>query len=42
MTIVVDNGPDITGRAPDAWAYERGVKIHIYPDVIRPGHPIER
>jgi putative transposase len=35
--ITVDNGPEFAGRALDAWAYRRGVKLHF----IRPGHPVE-
>jgi putative transposase len=35
--IVMDNGPEFTGQALDAWAYRRGVKLHF----IRPGKPVE-
>lgn len=35
--IVCDNGPEFTGKALDAWAYTRGVKLHF----IRPGKPVE-
>ena len=35
--IVMDNGPEFTSRALDAWAYEHGVRLHF----IRPGKPIE-
>jgi putative transposase len=35
--IVVDNGPEFIGNALDAWAYERGVKLHF----IRPGKPVD-
>lgn len=35
--IVMDNGPEFTSRALDAWAYENGVRLHF----IRPGKPIE-
>jgi putative transposase len=35
--IVMDNGPEFTSRALDAWAYERGVKLHF----IEPGKPIQ-
>lgn len=35
--IVMDNGPEFTGKALDAWAYRRGVKLHF----IRPGKPVE-
>ncbi len=36
-TIVMDNGPEFAGKALDAWAYRRGVKLHF----IRPGKPVE-
>lgn len=35
--ITVDNGPEFISRALDAWAYERGVKLHF----ITPGKPTE-
>lgn len=35
--ILSDNGPEFTGKALDAWAYQRGVKLHF----IRPGKPME-
>ena len=35
--IVMDNGPEFTSRALDAWAYENDVRLHF----IRPGKPIE-
>ena len=35
--IVVDNGPEFTGRALDAWAYEHGVELAF----IEPGKPIQ-
>jgi putative transposase len=35
--IVVDNGPEFSGKALDAWAYQRGVQLQF----IRPGKPIE-
>lgn len=34
-SIVIDNGPEFTSRALDAWAYANGVKL----DFIRPGTP---
>lgn len=37
QVIVCDNGPEFTGRALDAWAYSKGVKLHF----IRPGKPNE-
>jgi putative transposase len=36
-SIVVDNGPEFSGRTLDAWAYARGVTLRF----IRPGKPIE-
>jgi len=33
--IVLDNGPELTSRALDQWAYERGVRLHF----IDPGQP---
>lgn len=33
--IVLDNGPELTSRALDQWAYERGVLLHF----IEPGKP---
>ena len=35
--LIMDNGPEFAGRALDAWAYRRGVKLHF----IRPGKPVE-
>lgn len=35
--IVIDNGPEFTGRALEAWAYANHVDLHF----IRPGKPIE-
>jgi putative transposase len=35
--IVVDNGPEFTNTALDAWAYRRGVELHF----IRPGKPVD-
>lgn len=35
--IVCDNGPELTGKVLDAWAYERRVQLHF----IRPGKPNE-
>jgi putative transposase len=35
--ITVDNGPEFISRVLDAWAYERGVKLHF----ITPGKPVE-
>lgn len=36
-TLVVDNGPEFTGRALGEWALRQGVKLAF----IRPGKPIE-
>jgi putative transposase len=36
-SVVMDNGPEFTSRALDAWAYERDIQL----DFIRPGRPIE-
>lgn len=36
-TIVVDNGPEFTGRALGEWVMERGINLAF----IRPGKPIE-
>jgi putative transposase len=39
VEIVMDNGPELTSRALDQWAYERGVRLHFH----RPGQaPAER
>jgi putative transposase len=35
--IVMDNGPEFTSKALDAWAHEAGVQLHF----IRPGKPTE-
>jgi putative transposase len=35
--ISVDNGPEFSGHALDAWAYKRGVKL----DFIDPGKPVQ-
>ena len=36
-SIVMDNGPEFTGRALDTWASQHGVELHF----IRPGKPME-
>lgn len=36
-SIVVDNGPEFSGRALDAWAYANDVQL----DFIRPGKPVD-
>jgi putative transposase len=36
-TIVVDNGPEFSGRTLDTWVYAHGVQLRF----IRPGKPIE-
>jgi putative transposase len=35
--IVLDNGPELTGRALDQWAYGRGVQLRF----IQPGKPVQ-
>jgi len=35
--LVVDNGPELRGRALEAWAWERGVKLFF----IDPGKPVQ-
>jgi putative transposase len=35
--LVMDNGPEFTGRALDSWAYQQGVKLHF----IQPGKPVQ-
>lgn len=35
--LVCDNGPEFVGRALDAWAYARGVRLHF----IAPGKPTQ-
>jgi putative transposase len=35
--LTMDNGPEFTSRALDAWACERGIELHF----IRPGKPVE-
>jgi putative transposase len=35
--IVLDNGPELTGKALDQWAYERGVGLRF----IEPGKPVQ-
>jgi len=35
--IIVDNGPEFISNVLDAWAYERGVRLHF----IRPGKPVD-
>ena len=36
-TIVCDNGPEFSGQALDAWAYQRGIALHF----IAPGKPTQ-
>ena len=33
--LITDNGPEFAGRALDAWAYTRGIRLHF----IEPGKP---
>ena len=35
--IVLDNGPELTSKALDQWAYERGVRLRF----IEPGKPVQ-
>jgi putative transposase len=35
--LVVDNGPEFIGKALDAWAWARGVRLHF----IDPGKPVQ-
>ena len=35
--IVLDNGPELTSKALDQWAYEQGVALHF----IEPGKPVQ-
>jgi len=36
-TLLMDNGPELTGQALDQWAYERGVELRF----IDPGKPVQ-
>jgi len=37
QAIVMDNGPELTSRALDQWAYERSIRLHF----IDPGKPVQ-
>jgi putative transposase len=37
QTIIMDNGPELTSKALDQWAYARGVRLHF----IEPGKPVQ-
>jgi putative transposase len=37
VEIVLDNGPELAGKALDQWAYERGVRLRF----IEPGKPVQ-
>ena len=37
QVLVMDNGPEFAGQALDAWAYQRGVRLHF----IEPGKPVQ-
>lgn len=36
-TLILDNGPEFSGKALDAWAFQHGVKLHF----IQPGKPVQ-
>lgn len=36
-TLIMDNGPEFSGKALDAWAFKNGVKLHF----IQPGKPVQ-
>lgn len=36
-TIIVDNGPEFSGKVLDEWAFRKGVKLHF----IQPGKPVQ-
>lgn len=35
--LILDNGPEFSGKALDAWAYQHGVSLHF----IQPGKPVQ-
>ena len=35
--VVLDNGPELTSKVPDRWAYDRDVRLHV----IDPGKTIQ-
>jgi putative transposase len=35
--LIQDNGPEFTGHALDAWAFQRGITLHF----IQPGKPVQ-
>ena len=37
QTITIDNGPEFSGSALDAWAYRRGIRLHF----IDSGKPVQ-
>ena len=37
QAIVMDNGPELTSKALDQWAYERSIRLHF----IDPGKPVQ-
>lgn len=36
-TVILDNGPEFSGTALDAWATQHGVHLHF----IQPGKPVQ-
>lgn len=38
VRVIIDNGPEFTGRALDTWAYAHGVSLEF----IAPGRPMQR